>query len=188
MSFYADGTNVKGLLEVTRVYRIPRFQRDFSWDLQNYKEFFNDMLSQIKFNKSLEKFETNQYFLGNMLFLGGRDSLEVDVVDGQQRLTVITIVLAVIRNALDEECKKEGLSENLKTKAQDIAETTHTYIIKKHDGKIQRKIETLTSYPYFTQTIQDFRTRNENVVATTEEEELLKSAFDFLPNKLLLKI
>ena len=66
------------------------------------------MLSQIKFNKSLEKFETNQYFLGNMLFLGGRDSLEVDVVDGQQRLTVITIVLAVIRNALDEECKKEG--------------------------------------------------------------------------------
>jgi hypothetical protein len=187
MSFYADGTNVKGLLEVTRVYRIPRFQRDFSWDLQNYKEFFNDMLSQIKFNKSLEKFETNQYFLGNMLFLGGRDSLEVDVVDGQQRLTVITIVLAVIRNALDEECKKEGLSENLKTKAQDIAETTHTYIIKKHDGKIQRKIETLTSYPYFTQTIQDFHTRNENVVATTEEEELLKSAFDFFTKQIIAK-
>lgn len=139
MSFYADGTNVKGLLEVTRVYRIPRFQRDFSWDLQNYKEFFNDMLSQIKFNKSLEKFETNQYFLGNMLFLGGRDSLEVDVVDGQQRLTVITIVLAVIRNALDEECKKEGLSENLKTKAQDIAETTHTYIIKNTTEKFKEK-------------------------------------------------
>ncbi|PAK30575.1 hypothetical protein CJ467_09690, partial [Bacillus velezensis] len=68
MNFEAMSDNIRGLFTATRTYKIPRFQRDFSWDQNNYNEFLNDMLSQISFNPDTAKFETSQYFLGNMLF------------------------------------------------------------------------------------------------------------------------
>ena len=45
MNFDAVGDNVRGLLTATRSYVVPRFQRDFSWDENNYKELLNDLLA-----------------------------------------------------------------------------------------------------------------------------------------------
>ncbi|MFZ7995056.1 DUF262 domain-containing protein [Bacillus velezensis] len=194
MNFEAMSDNIRGLFTATRTYKIPRFQRDFSWDQNNYNEFLNDMLSQISFNPDTAKFETSQYFLGNMLFLGEKDKDLVQVVDGQQRLTISTILLAALRNSLYD-VKNSALYGDAQVEAaSNYADTIQSeYLIKKIDGTPQRKVQTTSSFPYFTQTIQDYRTKNSEVEPATEEEELLKKTFDFFlselkPNIFLKKI
>ncbi|GEK34510.1 DUF262 domain-containing protein [Kurthia sibirica] len=185
MNFDAMSDNIRGLLTATRTYRIPRFQRDFSWDQNNYNEFLKDMLSQISFNPKTSKFETSQYFLGNMLFLGEKDTDLVEVVDGQQRLTTATILLAALRNSLYGVNDPTMYSSDQIAAAHDYADTVQSeYLIKKIDGSPQRKIQTTSSYPYFTQTIQDYHTKNSEVEPTTEEEDLLKKTFEFFLKEL----
>ncbi|MEG1045826.1 DUF262 domain-containing protein [Carnobacterium sp.] len=175
MGFEARGDSIKGLLTSTRQYKIPRFQRDFSWDQSNYNEFYEDIVNNISFQK--EKFVNNQYYFGNMLFLGEKEDSEVEVIDGQQRLTTITIFLAALRDTLYS-------IENDQI-AQDYADTIHLeYLIKKIDGKPQRKLETMSSFPYFTQTIQDSEKPVFEVEPKTEEEESLKKTFDFFKKQI----
>jgi hypothetical protein len=59
-------------------YRIPRFQRPYSWDRTNIEEFWNDAVVE---NEA-------QYFIGN--FVVYEDKTAMGVVDGQQRLTSFT--------------------------------------------------------------------------------------------------
>lgn len=175
MTFEARGDSIKGLLTSTRRYKIPRFQRDFSWDQSNYEEFFEDIINNIYFKNG--SFGTNQYYLGNMLFLGEKEGNEVEVIDGQQRLTTITIFLAALRDTLYS-------IENNQT-AQNYADTIHSeYLIKKIDGEPQKKLETMSSFPYFTQTIQDNKKPAFKVEPKTEEEESLKKTFEFFKKQL----
>jgi Protein of unknown function DUF262 len=72
-------------------YRIPRFQRPYSWERANVEEFWNDAVVE---NEA-------QYFIGN--FVVYDDKTAMGVVDGQQRLTTITLLLCALRNAFQKE-------------------------------------------------------------------------------------
>ena len=64
-------------------YEIPRFQREYSWEKKHYKEFLEDMISNISVNE--DSLIVNQYFMGTMLFVGDKDRPTKDpvyVVDG----------------------------------------------------------------------------------------------------------
>ncbi len=68
MKFDASGETIKGLLGSTRIYEIPRFQRDFSWEKYNYEELLKDLQKQIKIDNGRIDFKTSGYYLGNMIF------------------------------------------------------------------------------------------------------------------------
>jgi uncharacterized protein with ParB-like and HNH nuclease domain len=67
-------------------YKIPRFQRPYSWDHANLEEFWNDVVVE----------NDADYFIGN--FVVYDDKGVRGVVDGQQRLTTITMLLCALRN------------------------------------------------------------------------------------------
>ena len=94
MNIKPEDKTIKDILLSRRQFVIPRFQREYSWDKKNYQEFWEDIISGIEVNNE-GKITNNQYFLGTMLFIGnytdGKDS-EIQVVDGQQRLTTITLI------------------------------------------------------------------------------------------------
>ncbi|HMS26608.1 MAG TPA: DUF262 domain-containing protein [Burkholderiaceae bacterium] len=185
MGFEAVSENIRGLLSANKIYHIPRFQREFSWEVKNYKEILNDMLYQISVVKEgTPTLKTSQYFLGNMLFLGGKEKGEVAVIDGQQRLTTLTILLAAIRNKLYEIHADNRETAANKQLAKDYADTTQEFLIKRVDGVPKRIIQTSSTYPYFTQTIQDYDTRNPAAKPTTDEEDLLMEAFNFFLEQL----
>lgn len=185
MGFEAVSENIRGLLSANKIYHIPRFQREFSWEVKNYKEILNDMLYQISVVKEGNlTLATSQYFLGNMLFLGGKEKAEVAVVDGQQRLTTLTILLAAIRNKLYEINADKNETPEIKKLAKAYGDTTQEYLIKRVDGEPKRIIQTSSTYPYFTQTIQDYDTRNPGTEPTTDEEDLLMEAFSFFLEQL----
>jgi len=168
MGFEPLGKTIKSLINSHVTFEIPRFQRDFSWDTANYEEFYKDIINQLKYVDN--KFSIDKYFLGNMIFLGEKNSEIVDVIDGQQRLTTITIILAALRDRL----KKISSDE-----ANSIANTIQEeYILKKMDGETNRRLETKTSFPYFANTIQD-SSGNVDKPTSDEEEDLMKTFENF---------
>lgn len=91
MDIRPNSMTIKLLLGSKCQFDIPRFQRDYSWENNHYQEFIEDMLDCLIIDNGV--ISNAQYFLGTMLFIGNLDKAgqQLSVVDGQQRLTTITI-------------------------------------------------------------------------------------------------
>ena len=95
MKFAAFPRSIKTILEAERKYIIPRYQREYSWEKEQLEEFWDDITKQIKFN--YDNYQTSEYFIGSLVLIGDDElGTEFYVVDGQQRLTTITILLSVL--------------------------------------------------------------------------------------------
>src|SRR5437868_234096 len=95
----ADDRQVVELLKDRVQYRVPLFQRPYSWKKEALDTLWTDLtlLIQARFDEP----EAN-HFLGPMVFdprpTGPGQPGTFVVVDGQQRLTTIMVLLAVIRD------------------------------------------------------------------------------------------
>src|SRR5947208_1400144 len=135
-------------------YRIPRFQRPYSWTRENIQDFWDDIVKNAP----------ESYFIGSMVvFKDG--SQRFGVVDGQQRLTTITILLAVIRDRLSE------------LEFSNLAQGIQNLIERKNiDNKPEFVLSTETSYPFFQEHVLKFG-KPEMACKEMREEENLRSAF-----------
>lgn len=73
-------------------YEIPVYQRAYSWEQQNWKTFLDDLLEQMQGD--------NNYFFGNLLLEVIKKSKKYEIIDGQQRITTLTIFMRAILNIL----------------------------------------------------------------------------------------
>lgn len=162
---------IKELLGSGKQFSIPRFQREYSWDQKNYQEFLDDMIGCLEIKNG--KLETSSYFLGTMLFIGDYsdstdNSKSIIVVDGQQRITTITILFS----ALSDRFRQQG--EKL------LSSLIFKYIMTvDDDGNEVRILKSNTHYPYFSFYIQDIE-KKDIQTALTEEEENIKDSFEYL--------
>ena len=84
-------------------YIIPSYQRPYAWTNQEAGQLFVDLYDFYKNEDSQENF-----FLGSIVLIKQDDKPKSEVIDGQQRLTTLTILLSVIANNLsDAEDKAE---------------------------------------------------------------------------------
>lgn len=72
-------------------FRIPRYQRPYSWRTEHALQLLDDLAS------AMDAHSEEPYFLGSVVLVAQGNRL-YDVIDGQQRLTTLTILLAVIRD------------------------------------------------------------------------------------------
>ena len=73
-------------------YRIPPFQRDYSWTEEEWEDLWLDILDTLS-----PTGESNHYL--GYIVLQSQDDRTFDVIDGQQRLTTLSlIVLATLKN------------------------------------------------------------------------------------------
>lgn len=92
----ATETTLRELLDGQKQYLIPLFQRPYSWRRQNWEALWQDVVD-LYASDSLK-----QHFLGSIVTLGqpataaGVNSLLL--IDGQQRLTTLSVLLAAVRN------------------------------------------------------------------------------------------
>lgn len=172
MNFDADKKTISTLLSSKKIYEIPRFQREFSWEKAQLEEFFNDIISRIDYKN--EKLVTSEYFWGSTLFVGSftdANCKSMQVVDGQQRITTITIYLSCIRKAF------------LKAGQPRLAELTQAYIMSTNDnGEEYAVLVNETPYPYFQNTVQSENTTNDTAVS--DEEVNIKKAVDYFNSRL----
>lgn len=99
-------------------YRIPRFQRDYSWTDEEWEDLWMDILGTIR-----EGGEPAHY-MGYLVLQSENDKF-FDVIDGQQRLTTLTlIVLAVLKNIRQLIEEKKDASRN----QQRLDQIRQTYV------------------------------------------------------------
>lgn len=105
MSFKPYDLSVNDIFSGNRRYKIPNYQREFSWENENFDDFYNDLIKSSKL--SLENTDINienKYFFGTILLLGVKESPDYDipyeVIDGQQRLTTMTLFFAAIQDII----------------------------------------------------------------------------------------
>ena len=85
-----------------RLFRVPPYQRGYSWTSKERSELFQDLLD-------LRGLRRDEHFMATLVFrdtgkhvtIGGADRLRIyDVVDGQQRLTTLIVLLKAVEKNL----------------------------------------------------------------------------------------
>ena len=71
---------------------IPVYQRNYDWKKENCKQLFDDLVSVVKEKKD------SHFFWSIVSYAHSRD--EVVLIDGQQRITTVSLILIAIVNAL----------------------------------------------------------------------------------------
>jgi len=83
------------------VFSIRLYQRPYAWETEQADALLDDLLTYLgDGNEPME--DVNPYFLGSIVLIKG-DKPDAEVVDGQQRLTTLTILLAALRTLVPPE-------------------------------------------------------------------------------------
>jgi len=131
--------------------KIPRYQRPYSWDVEHVTDFWNDAIVG----------EGDDSFIGSMVVFPDKSKDAFEVVDGQQRLTTITMILAALRDALQAEGR------------EDLAKGTQQLIERPdYSNKSRFVLATETSYPYLHDHIQRFGPPESDEPKNAEERQL----------------
>jgi hypothetical protein len=78
------------------LFRIPSYQRPYAWTTEQTSELLDDIATAC--GDVGDVANGSPYFLGSIVLIKDPQKPEADVVDGQQRLTTLTILLSVLRD------------------------------------------------------------------------------------------
>jgi hypothetical protein len=75
--------NLNDVLGNGKIYKVPQFQRDYSWDQDNWEDLWNDI--------AIVKSSGSPHYMGSVVFQndGAKEYL---IIDGQQRFTTLSIL------------------------------------------------------------------------------------------------
>lgn len=98
-------TTIFGLFDTGIQFSIPVYQRAYSWKIENWSVFLDDIKQQVS--------RDNPYSFGNLLLETIEKDRKYDVIDGQQRLTTIVIFMRSLYNALKAKGENEDILAEL---------------------------------------------------------------------------
>jgi alkylated DNA nucleotide flippase Atl1 len=91
-------STLKGILEGSKQYRVPLYQRPYAWKKRNYRKIWEDLVDLATTRREQPD---ASHFTGTLVLDIGSvttESTQLLVVDGQQRLTTLSTLLAAIAN------------------------------------------------------------------------------------------
>ncbi|MEO1784842.1 DUF262 domain-containing HNH endonuclease family protein [Thermodesulfobium sp. 4217-1] len=86
--------NFSELLGNSKIYKVPRYQRSYSWDISNWEDLWLDILA-------LKNDEELVHYLGTIV-LQTEDNKTFTVIDGQQRMVTLSILVLACLKLLDD--------------------------------------------------------------------------------------
>lgn len=98
---------------------VPPYQRPYSWKRENIEELIESIKNfrEIDWQNNSE----SKLFLGTVL-IHKKESDSYDVIDGQQRITSLTLLLGVLFNRIKKELSENNIEEERKQEIQDLLE------------------------------------------------------------------
>lgn len=100
----AHNSNIEEFLSAQRtVFVVPVYQRNYDWKDGNCKQLFQDICQVVD--------SGNEHFLGTICFKGD-SAHERSIIDGQQRLTSITLLLKSMFDFSDDDSIRDEISES----------------------------------------------------------------------------
>lgn len=88
---------VKYMEGPSKRFVIPVYQRNYDWKIEHCKQLYDDLVKIIKGNRK-------SHFFGSLVSVYNSDSHddEYQVIDGQQRLTTVSILFLAMYNLIDK--------------------------------------------------------------------------------------
>ena len=100
--------NLKNLLGNGRSYRVPAFQRDYSWKEEHWEDLWLDL-------QELTAKRSSQHYMGSLVLMQNENPEEYTIIDGQQRIATLSIlilcVIARLRELADSGVEPEANRE-----------------------------------------------------------------------------
>ncbi|EGJ34436.1 MULTISPECIES: DUF262 domain-containing protein [Moorena] len=109
MELHAHTRTINDIFAANKKYIVPRFQREYSWSTDEVNELWEDIISNIEIIDNHE-FHHEEHFIGALVLVGEDKSQELKIVDGQQRITTLTIFISALCERFME-IEKKILSE-----------------------------------------------------------------------------
>lgn len=107
------------------VFEVPKYQREYTWGSREWEALFDDLIEN-----------DDGYFLGSIICINtATDSIngpKFEVVDGQQRLTTLSLFLSALYTALNDH--KDLLDED---QLSDILQLKRKIVLKKTSADIR---------------------------------------------------
>ena len=86
----AQESSVRAIFAPGERLQMPPYQRSYSWETREANELLGDLIDSVKTG--------TPHFVGAIVLIHGAENGVLEIVDGQQRLTTLTILLAVLRD------------------------------------------------------------------------------------------
>ena len=165
--------NFSSIIGNNRKFIVPKFQRDYSWGVEQWDDLWQDILTMID--------EEEDHYMG-YLVLQTNDDKSFHIIDGQQRFTTVTIlILASIK------CIKTFVENGVESEdnQQRIDSLLHTYIGNKdsvtlvYDNILVLNRNNDAYFRDYIVKLEELRVRNLKV-----SEKLMKQCFEFFEQRL----
>lgn len=98
---------IREIFEGSYQFEIPDYQRPYAWTTEQAEELFNDLMSAMQDART--NGATSQYFLGSIVLIKNDRDPKAMVVDGQQRLTTLTMLFGALRAAWEAASYPQGI-------------------------------------------------------------------------------
>ncbi len=95
----AESISIHELVTTYDVASVPIYQRSYAWDNEELEEFWSDLQGVVAQSDS-------SYFIGSIVLIA-KSGTSVEIVDGQQRLTTLSLALCALRDGCEAVGDKE---------------------------------------------------------------------------------
>lgn len=109
------------------VFEIPHYQRPYDWTQKETEDLIADVEEAM--GNAKEVSGISPYFLGSIVLIKQPENPKSEVVDGQQRLTTLTIMFSVLRELADD-VDKPNLDRYIRERGDKFAGTNDQYRLK----------------------------------------------------------
>lgn len=152
-----------------RLFRIPEYQRAYSWMKHQRQDLFDDLLKTHSAGKEEVHFMAAVVCLRREKQELGTDEYQVlEIVDGQQRITTLIVLLKAISLALDEDEKQEA---KLRNELSDL-------LVKPEGDELLLLQTNHDSSHYFANFLRSGISPSSGVAQTTADREILEAIED----------
>lgn len=101
-----NNTTPAELFQGTKQYRVPIWQRQYTWRAEQHEQLWHDLLHQYRIVTG-EVADQSAHFLGSFVLAtvsaSGSGVMSLLVIDGQQRMTTLMLMLCALRDTLAEQ-------------------------------------------------------------------------------------
>lgn len=128
----AEDTLVTNLLQGAKQFIVPIFQRDYSWGTKHCQQLWKDVI-RVGSDPNVKG-----HFLGSVVYVAAEDNTATItrwlLIDGQQRLTTLTLLLIALRDRLAQLTGNSGQGEEEAT-----PDELDDYYLRNRHGKGERR-------------------------------------------------
>ena len=97
----AGEQNLNAVFSDSYLFEIPLYQRPYAWTTEQVDELLDDLLN------ALDRDPNSPYFLGSIVLIKEEGESTSAVVDGQQRLTTLSMLFCVLRELAQGDAQTE---------------------------------------------------------------------------------